>query len=119
MKPVPRETVFGERAVEKAPPTAKQVKRSLASEIRLQTDQGVDIVNLLVKYVKGEEGASPRDRIDAAKILLERGFGKPKDETPDDGDELGQVDEATLEKLARALLGPPAPALPPKDPDDA
>ena len=55
--------------------------RSLAPYIRETTSNGEELVDLMVKVMRGESinGMKPRikDQIDAATWLSDRGFGKP------------------------------------------
>jgi hypothetical protein len=50
--------------------------KGLASRVRDMTNQGEELLSYLLKVVKGEERASGADRIRAAELLLQRGFGK-------------------------------------------
>jgi hypothetical protein len=53
----------------------------LASRIRDATREGQDVVKFLVAVMNGrEKQAKMSDRIQAATILLDRGFGKPLSE---------------------------------------
>lgn len=51
--------------------------RELARLVREETNFGGDVVSFLIDMYQGRvPGAAARDRIEAAKVLLDRGFGK-------------------------------------------
>lgn len=50
--------------------------RGLASQIREALGDGADLVEFLRVVIAGEIKASVRDRIEAAKVALDRGWGK-------------------------------------------
>lgn len=87
--------------------------KSLAARVREATRDGEDLVEFLLRVLNAEEdfeGASVRDRVDAAKILLDRGFGKALDRiaVADVSALPGAVQELStdkLTKLAQALQG--------------
>ena len=97
-----------------APPTLRPKSiRQMALEL---TDDGYGALEFLARVYKGEiEGAKARDRIDAARLLLERGFGKPVDLSLelDPGSPLAtDLSSEALETLVRQLTLIPGGAQP-------
>lgn len=86
--------------------------KGLASRIRAITNDGEDLISFLYKVVKGEEGGQTRDKIQAAQILLDRGFGKAVEtqvqvqldaKNGDSTQTLDDLADAQLESMARQL----------------
>jgi hypothetical protein len=52
--------------------------RGLVAGIREETDDGLELVNLMLQVLRGElPGVRVRDQMEAASWLADRGFGKP------------------------------------------
>ncbi len=83
--------------------------KGLAARIREKTRDGEELVDLLRRIANGEEKATARDRLTAAGMLFERGFGRPIDihaevRVDDETQTYVQTMAAdALEQLARAL----------------
>lgn len=83
--------------------------QGLAARIRERTQDGKVILDYLMSVLTGKEKATPKDRLDAAKILLDRGYGKAIETqislTAGAGGELAaQMADEQLERLARQLV---------------
>ncbi len=63
-------------------PEHERLNKKLVARIRVETGEGASIVRILNEVLEGRDrDAKPRDRIEAAKVLLSWGFGNPS--TPD------------------------------------
>lgn len=101
--------------------------KGIASKVREATNDGQDLIQLLVDMAQGRiKGASARDRLEAAKVLLDRGHGKAVETTVQvqaDAREaetgaLGDLVDAELEAMARALKDPATVLATPLAPGD-
>lgn len=92
--------------------------KGLAHRVREMTRDGADLLELLAGIASGSIKATPRDRIDATKTLLERGWGRAPEVSVSltanaSSEQLEALADGALEELARALSGPSSPhALP-------
>lgn len=84
--------------------------KPLHVRIREETGNGAAIMHLCMQILDGRIPASPSDRMQAGKILLERGWGKAPEITVsvDGGSVHGaeSISSETLEVLARSLSRP-------------
>jgi hypothetical protein len=96
--------------------------KGIAARIRERFgDDGEKLIDIFEKIALGHVRATARDRMEAAKILLERAHGKTPEThvnlnaNVDGGETVASLADLELESLARALTGgPEAPALPPQ-----
>lgn len=79
--------------------------KGLASRIRELTNDGQDLIDILLEAATGlMDGIRPRDRIEATKMLLERGYGKPVEIVKTEGGPSTlQLTAEHMEMIARAL----------------
>lgn len=85
--------------------------RGLASRVREATRDGEDLVEFMLNVLNGKIKATPRDRIESAKWLADRGFGRSVEvsatltaQLDSSGAVQGMADDQ-LEQLARQLSG--------------
>lgn len=80
--------------------------KGLASRIRELTNDGQDLIDVLLDAARGTmQGIRPRDRIEATKTLLERGYGRPVEIVKhDQGTGPLQLTAEQMELIARALV---------------
>ena len=65
-------------------PEHERLNKKLVARIRVETGEGASIVRILAEIMEGRDrDAKPRDRIEAAKVLLNWGFGNPSTPDPD------------------------------------
>jgi hypothetical protein len=88
--------------------------KGLAARVREMTDDGTQLIEMYRDIAFGKVKATTRDRIEAGKILLERGFGKAHETVL-----TGELPGAPKEELAalsmeqlEALATLPTPAEP-------
>lgn len=86
--------------------------KGLASLIREKSQDGRVLIDFLFDVVEGRSGGQTRDKIQAAQILLDRGYGKAVETTVQvqldakNGDSTQTLDDladAQLESMARQL----------------
>lgn len=83
--------------------------KGLASRVRELTGDGEAVLDLLMDVLTGQMKANPREKLEAAKILLERGWGKAPELSVNVNanttlsDIAGELADAHLETLARVL----------------
>ena len=81
---------------------------SLAEIVREKTNDGADVVDFLIKVVNGRvRKAKLADRIHAAEVLLDRGFGKPLQSVELSGPDGGPIQLITIADLGRQSDGDP------------
>src|SRR5688572_20773512 len=82
---------------------------ALMARVRYATRDGQDLVDLLLKVMRGSIRGTVKDRIDAAKYLWDRGYGKALETTltlEADARQLpryAEISSETLLTLAQAL----------------
>jgi hypothetical protein len=86
--------------------------KGLASMIREKSKDGTVLIDFLFSVVAGDTGGQTRDKIQAAQILLDRGFGKAVEtqvqvqldaKNGDSTQTLDDLADAQLESMARQL----------------
>ncbi len=87
--------------------------KGVASYVREQTQDGREIVDYLLRYVRGETDCGHRERLEAVKILFDRGFGRAPEisltATVDAGSvDLSALADDGLTDLIRTLARPSA-----------
>lgn len=88
----------------------------LAAQIRALSQDGTVIARFVMSLVTGDEPAPPAVRLDAARWLAERAYGKTPDlvvtasATTEQARALMEAADGGIEALARSLAPPPASA---------
>lgn len=92
--------------------------KGLASRIRTLTNEGEDILKFLVGVLSNEIKSTTKDRLQAAQILLDRGYGKAVETSVQvqldakSGESTAAIEDladAQLESMARQLQGTSKP----------
>lgn len=82
--------------------------KGLARRVRELTSDGEEIVDVMLRILRGEVKGTARDRLEAGRWLADRGFGRSPEtlinvSASDTPDSLADLADDVLERVARGL----------------